>query len=645
MLTQVLLTLFVGGNSLIVGVPGLAKTLLIHTLARVVDLKFSRIQFTPDLMPSDITGTDIIQEDPATGRRQMVFAPGPIFTNILLADEINRTPPKTQSALLEAMQEHRVTIQGRTYTLEEPFYVFATQNPIELEGTYPLPEAQLDRFMFHIVIEHPPEDEEFEVVRTTTAILEPQFERTVTGEDLIAFKRLVRRVPVAEPVMRYALSLVRASRPKSPTAPDAVREVGVVRRQRARRAVPGAGRQGPGADERPLPRHLRRHPRAGASGAAPPRAHQLPRPVRGHDHRHDRRPAARVGAGAALGDVMQLGGADSRRAVRRPGGPGAHRQPRAGGALGRRRRDQRPAPVALLRHARSTSPSTAATWRATTSGASTGGSTPAPTSYFVKEFEADSNSNFIVLLDVSASMAFGARITKLDYAKTLGACLTYLVHKQRDRVGLVTFDSDVVDHVPPSAKHLDVVLHTLDRAKATRPGQLSGRCSKLAEHFGRRGVVVLISDLYDEPEAIFDALGADPLPRQRRGGLPRARPGRARVPVHRPVGVRGSRDRRAAAGGARVVPRQVPGARRRRTSPRSPPRRPSAASTTACSTPPSRSISRSTTTCRSASADPDPVALMAFLLPFFLAGLAALAVPVAIHLIQREKNRSSPSRR
>jgi MoxR-like ATPase len=171
----VLQTLFVGGNSLIIGVPGLAKTLLVQTLAKVLDLKFTRIQFTPDLMPSDITGTDIIQEDPATGRRQMVFAPGPIFTNILLADEINRTPPKTQSALLEAMQEHRATIQGRTYTLEEPFFVFATQNPIELEGTYPLPEAQLDRFMFHIVVEHPPEHEELEVVRTTTANVDPQF--------------------------------------------------------------------------------------------------------------------------------------------------------------------------------------------------------------------------------------------------------------------------------------------------------------------------------------------------------------------------------------------------------------------------------------------------------------------------------------
>jgi MoxR-like ATPase len=221
---QVLLTLFVGGNSLIVGVPGLAKTLLIHTLARVLELKFNRIQFTPDLMPSDITGTDIIQEDATTGRRSMVFAPGPVFCNILLADEINRTPPKTQSALLEAMQEHRVTIQGRTYKLEEPFYVFATQNPIELEGTYPLPEAQLDRFMFHIVIDHPPEDEEFEVVRTTTAILDPTFERPVSGPDLVAFQRLVRRVPVAEPVMRYALSLARASRPKSPQAPDQIKK-------------------------------------------------------------------------------------------------------------------------------------------------------------------------------------------------------------------------------------------------------------------------------------------------------------------------------------------------------------------------------------------------------------------------------------
>ena len=221
-INQALLTLFVGGNSLIVGVPGLAKTLLIQTMAQVLDLKFSRIQFTPDLMPSDITGTDIIQEDPKTGGRKMVFAPGPVFTNILLADEINRTPPKTQSALLEAMQEHRVTVQGRTYELDEPFYVFATQNPIELEGTYPLPEAQLDRFMFHIVIDHPPEDEEMEVVRTTTITNNPDFQHAVTGADLIAFQELVRKVPVSEVVMRYTLNLVRTSRMKGSDAPEFV---------------------------------------------------------------------------------------------------------------------------------------------------------------------------------------------------------------------------------------------------------------------------------------------------------------------------------------------------------------------------------------------------------------------------------------
>jgi MoxR-like ATPase len=219
-INQVLNTLFVGGNSLIVGAPGLAKTLLIHTMAQVLHLKFSRIQFTPDLMPSDITGTDLVQEDQATGRRQMVFAPGPIFANIVLADEINRTPPKTQSALLEAMQEHRVTIQGRTYNLDEPFYVFATQNPIELEGTYPLPEAQLDRFMYHIIIEHPPYDEEIDVVRTTTAIQNPQLERPVSGDDLIKFKELVRKVPVSEPVMRHALDIVRATRPRAQESQD-----------------------------------------------------------------------------------------------------------------------------------------------------------------------------------------------------------------------------------------------------------------------------------------------------------------------------------------------------------------------------------------------------------------------------------------
>ena len=214
---HVLLTLLVGGNSLLVGVPGLAKTLLVHTVAQVLDLEFSRIQFTPDLMPSDITGTDIIQQR-EDGSRGLVFAPGPVFANVVLADEINRTPPKTQSALLEAMQEHRVTVQANTYELEPPFFVFATQNPIELEGTYPLPEAQLDRFMFLIRMEHMEKDDEMQVVRATTDETTPQLSQVVSKEDVIAFQELVRRVPVAEPVLRYAVDLVRATRPRGDQA-------------------------------------------------------------------------------------------------------------------------------------------------------------------------------------------------------------------------------------------------------------------------------------------------------------------------------------------------------------------------------------------------------------------------------------------
>jgi MoxR-like ATPase len=220
---QVFIALVAGGNCLLVGVPGLAKTLLIHTVAQALDLKFSRIQFTPDLMPSDVTGTDIVQDDPASGQRRLVFMPGPIFSNIVLADEINRTPPKTQSALLEAMQEHRVTVQGRTYELAPPFFVFATQNPIELEGTYPLPEAQLDRFMFEVTMDYLPEAEEVEIVKRTTGVQAPAFSHALTGPDLIGFQDLVRRVPVAEAVVRYAVQLARQSRPGD-GSPDFIRQ-------------------------------------------------------------------------------------------------------------------------------------------------------------------------------------------------------------------------------------------------------------------------------------------------------------------------------------------------------------------------------------------------------------------------------------
>ena len=220
---QALIALFAGGNCLLVGVPGLAKTLLISTLSRALDLKFSRIQFTPDLMPSDVTGTDVIQDDPATGQRRLAFMPGPVFANVLLADEVNRTPPKTQSALLEAMQEKHVTVQGRTYHLEPPFFVFATQNPIELEGTYPLPEAQLDRFMLEVFLDYLPEEDEVSVVKATTALPPVAVRSVVSRDEILAYQNVVRRVPVADAVTRYAVNLVRTSRPGA-GAPDFIRQ-------------------------------------------------------------------------------------------------------------------------------------------------------------------------------------------------------------------------------------------------------------------------------------------------------------------------------------------------------------------------------------------------------------------------------------
>ena len=221
---QVMMTLLAGGNSMITGVPGLAKTLLIATVAQVLHLNFKRIQFTPDLMPGDITGSEIIEEDRTTGKRERIFVKGPIFANIILADEINRTPPKTQSALLEAMQERSVTVEGKTYILEKPFFVLATQNPIELEGTYPLPEAQLDRFMFNIIIGYLSEDEEISVVDQTTTLRNIEFEKTIGGPEIIEYQKLVRKMPVAEPVTRYAVQLARTSRPSGTNPPDFIKQ-------------------------------------------------------------------------------------------------------------------------------------------------------------------------------------------------------------------------------------------------------------------------------------------------------------------------------------------------------------------------------------------------------------------------------------
>ena len=221
---QILMAFFAGGHCLLEGVPGLAKTLMIKTLAKILNLQFKRIQFTPDLMPADITGTDVLEEDRSTGHREIRFIQGPIFANILLADEINRTPPKTQAALLEAMQEYQVTAGGTMYNLEQPFFVLATQNPIEQEGTYPLPEAQLDRFMFKIVIDYPSEEEEVAIVSSTTSVDEPELETVLSGEDIIMLNQIVRRVSAADNVVQYAVKLARATRPKSKDAPDFIQQ-------------------------------------------------------------------------------------------------------------------------------------------------------------------------------------------------------------------------------------------------------------------------------------------------------------------------------------------------------------------------------------------------------------------------------------
>jgi len=224
LINELLIAVLSRGHCLIIGVPGLAKTLLISTLARALDLKFSRIQFTPDLMPSDITGTEIIQEDRTTGKKAFKFVKGPVFANIVLADEINRTPPKTQSALLESMQEYKVTVAGETYKLKEPFFVLATQNPIEQEGTYPLPEAQLDRFMFNLWVDYPKPDEEIEIVKSTTSAYEADIKTILKGKNILKYQQLVRKVPVSDNVIEYAVNFVGKTRPDSDNSPDYIKQ-------------------------------------------------------------------------------------------------------------------------------------------------------------------------------------------------------------------------------------------------------------------------------------------------------------------------------------------------------------------------------------------------------------------------------------
>ena len=290
-----MIAIFARGHCLLIGVPGLAKTLMIHTLADALNLSYNRIQFTPDLMPSDITGTEVIQEDKATGVRQFKFLRGPVFANIVLADEINRTPPKTQAALLEAMQERQVTVGGERHRLPDPFFVLATQNPIEQEGTYPLPEAQLDRFMLNILVGYPSEEEELDIVRLTTSVHRPSVSKVLSGADILALQELVRKVPIADHVSRYAVRLTRNTRRDKDNSLELhprLRELG---RRPARQPVPGPGGQGPRRPARPLLRLDRRHPVRRRTGAAAPDHHQLQRRSRGPQARRHRRAADQVG--------------------------------------------------------------------------------------------------------------------------------------------------------------------------------------------------------------------------------------------------------------------------------------------------------------------------------------------------------------
>ncbi len=304
---ELLIALFSRGHCILEGVPGLAKTLMISTLARCLSLSFSRIQFTPDLMPSDITGTEVIEENRSTGQREFRFLQGPLFANMILADEINRTPPKTQAALLEAMQERQVTVGRVRHKLSDPFFVLATQNPIEQEGTYPLPEAQQDRFMFKVFVKYPSFKEEFEIARRTTSQIVEEISAVLAGERILELQHLVRRVPVTDHVIHYTLALVRQTRVSEPGAPKFIKDY-LSWGAGPRGAVPHPRRQGPGAALWPNPRAVRGHPGAGAAGVAASHPDQLHGRVGGMDQRQGHREDAQ-------GDAEPRRGADQGRTV------------------------------------------------------------------------------------------------------------------------------------------------------------------------------------------------------------------------------------------------------------------------------------------------------------------------------------------
>ena len=441
---ELLVGMFAGGHCLLVGVPGLAKTLMSDAGRRRSTCSFNRIQFTPDLMPADITGTEVIQEDRTTGSREFRFLPGPIFANVILADEINRTPPKTQAALLEAMQEHQVTAGGKRHQLPEPFFVLATQNPIEQEGTYPLPEAQLDRFMFNILVDYPAEEEEFDIVRRRRATHAAGRADALGARTLPHLQQIVRRVPVADHVVRYAMQFARLTRRQQGDVPDFIRDyVSWGAGPRASQYLILGAKARAVLHGRVLRQH-RRHPRGGRSRCCGTASHQLQRRGRRGQARRHRPPAdrswfrVRFAARATQGWTI-TGSISIRRRWRSSPGltsrrrlivegyvSGVHSSPYHGFSI-EFAEHREYAPGDDLRYV---------DWKVF-------GKTD---KFYLKQFEEETNLACHLLLDTSESMPYrspGAAVSKLEYAQYVAAALAYLVLHQQDTVGLATFDTSV----------------------------------------------------------------------------------------------------------------------------------------------------------------------------------------------------------
>ena len=499
-LDQILIGIFIGGHCLLTGMPGTAKTLMVRTIAEALGLQFRRIQFTPDLMPSDITGTDIIEEDLTTGHRKWTFVEGPIFGNILLADEINRTPPKTQSALLEAMQEHSCTVRGHLYKLPAPFFVLATQNPIELEGTYPLPEAQLDRFLFNAILEDLSAEDELKVIDLTTATRVAKIEAVASAEDLLDFQQLVRMVPIAETLARYVVSLVRCDAAEKRERARFRKEICKLRSQRPRSTICGAGRKGAGALAQTLSRGLRRHHLGGGAGVAASHSAELPRRIR--PHRRGRNPQETHRAcAAAEGELMQrfldpqvLAGISSLDLVAKTVVDGfvagLHRSPDFG--FSQEFAEYRAyTPGDDLRHV---------DWNlfARTERC------------YLKRYRGETNSQLTVLLDASNSMQYtSGPPRKMDYARYIAASLFYLaIHNQRDAAGLIVFDDEVREYIRPSTRpgQLARLFAGLEQAEPRALTNFAKPLKHLQNFLHRRGIAIVISDFYEDPETIVHTI-------------------------------------------------------------------------------------------------------------------------------------------